>query len=240
MEFPFTFLALLSLICPSTSVTIPTGGIPVIEISDGQIEAVPTKSACSTITTTIGTRVDKIPVPCYDAMSTPTLTEQVMIGSTSAVVIVAPSGDVSILSKPGLLPPGGSFSGTGSGAPSGRPATTTPLSGSAEPTPGSGSDAPTNSAASSIQSSSVGNVAPSSNGQGIPTSSQPPIMTSSHAGTGILTSHAVSQTGPQTGSSSASDSCPSTTPPAPIPGCWGQPACAYYMYESLVSSTLSI
>lgn len=79
----------------------------VIELSDGQIQVPASTSgqqtACSTITTTIGTRVDTIPVPCYDTLATPTLTEQVMIGTASAVLIVGPSGDVYIESEAVLL-----------------------------------------------------------------------------------------------------------------------------------------
>ncbi|KAL8945830.1 MAG: hypothetical protein Q9222_007685 [Ikaeria aurantiellina] len=82
---------------------------PVIEISNGEIGLPPMtsgyQSACSTITTTIGTRVDTIPVPCYDAKSTPTLEEEVIIGTTTDVLIIGPSGDVSIESKPWLLHP---------------------------------------------------------------------------------------------------------------------------------------
>lgn len=81
----------------------------VIELSNGEIQVPPStsgyQSACSTIITTIGTRVDTIPVPCYNALATPTLTEQVMIGTASAVLIIGPLGDVYIESQADLLAP---------------------------------------------------------------------------------------------------------------------------------------
>lgn len=72
----------------------------VIELSNGEIQAPPSSSgyqfACLTIMTTTGTRVGTVPVPCYHTLSTPALTEQVMIGTASAVLILGPSGDVYI------------------------------------------------------------------------------------------------------------------------------------------------
>lgn len=108
MDFLLVFLFSFNLLA-SVTCSIRRSIRPVIVISDGEIELPPTttgyKSACSTITTTIGTRVDTIPVPCYNALSTPTLTEDVMIGTSTAVLIIGPSGGVAIQSKPWLLHP---------------------------------------------------------------------------------------------------------------------------------------
>lgn len=106
MDFLLVFLLSLSLLS-SVTCSVRRSIKPVIAISDGEIKLPPTttgfESACSTITTTIGNRVDTLPVPCYNALSTPTLTEDVMIGTSNAVLIIGPSGDVVIESKPWLL-----------------------------------------------------------------------------------------------------------------------------------------
>ncbi|KAL8965294.1 MAG: hypothetical protein Q9183_003926 [Haloplaca sp. 2 TL-2023] len=173
-------LRLLSISLPLSTASLQRRSIrPAIEISDGEIDLPPKTSgytsACSTLTTTIGTRVDTIPVPCYNALSTPTLTQNVMIGTTRAVLIIGPSGDIEVQSKPWLLGP-------------------------PEPT-----DAPFAATSSNLLHESAG-----------------PASRHATASAGDVT------TNPDPFPTPAADRCPATSVDG-IPGCWGQPACAYYL-----------
>ena len=173
-------LLLLSNFLPLSTASVQRRSIrAAIEISDGEIDLPPTTSgytsACSTLTTTIGTRVDTIPVPCYNALSTPTLTENVMIGTTSAVLIIGPSGDIEIQSKPWLL-----------GLP--------------EPTDAPYTATPSNLLHESADSASRHTTA---------------------SGGDVITNL-------DTFPTAAADPCPATSVDG-IPGCWGQPGCAYYL-----------
>ncbi|CAD6590903.1 MAG: hypothetical protein ASARMPRED_005100 [Alectoria sarmentosa] len=76
---------------------------PAVQISNGEIQPVGTATACSTITTTIGTRIDHIPVPC--SAFPPVFTEEVIVNGTSASLVIGPSGDVNFENEPWLAQP---------------------------------------------------------------------------------------------------------------------------------------
>ncbi|MCJ1279592.1 hypothetical protein MMC21_007416 [Puttea exsequens] len=73
---------------------------PAVRISNGGILPIATAEACSTITTTIGTIVDFIPVPCPATGLPSIFTEEVLLSGKTTGLIVGPSGNVNFAKDP--------------------------------------------------------------------------------------------------------------------------------------------